>query len=104
MNSTISSTAPRFRLGRLVATPGAIAAMQRSQQDPLVFLNRHRRGDWGDLDASDKAMNDQAISHESNPERRDRVLSAYHTGAGEKIWIITEQDRSVTTILMPEEY
>ena len=95
---------PRFKLGRLVATPGAIHALQRSGQDPLVFVQRHRQGDWGDVDAGDKALNDEAIAHEGDLDRQSRVLSAYTTNAGEKLWIITESDRSATTILLPEEY
>lgn len=94
----------KFRLGRLVATPGAIEALQRSRQDPLVFLNRHRAGDWGEVCPSDARLNDEAISHEGDPDRQSRVLSSYQTAAGEKLWVITEADRSSTCVLLPDEY
>jgi len=94
----------KFNLGSLVATPGALDALRRASQDPLAFVERHRRGDWGDVDASDKALNDEAVAHEGDLDRQGRVLSAYTTSAGEKLWIITEYDRSATTILLPEEY
>ncbi|MBI3248851.1 MAG: hypothetical protein HYZ50_20300 [Deltaproteobacteria bacterium] len=87
-----------FPLGRLVATPGALAALQDAQQSPLEFLTRHTRGDWGDLTPFDRQMNEQALVH------GERLLSAYHLTTEVKIWIITEWDRSVTTILLPSEY
>ena len=59
---------------------------------------RHMAGDWGDVDEEDKAANDQALTDGS------RLLSAYRTAAAKKLWIITEADRSATTILLPEEY
>ena len=69
-------------------------------QTPTEFLNRHVSGDWGELCEEDKELNDQAL-HDGN-----RILSAYETSAGytRKIWVITEADRSVTTLLLPEEY
>jgi hypothetical protein len=85
----------KFDLGRTVATPGVLAAVPQDQLIPLVF--RHAEGDWGDLDPEDAAANDQALID------GDRLLSAY-TVDGTKVWIITEWDRSVTTILLPEEY
>jgi hypothetical protein len=88
----------RLRLGQLVATPGAIAAMAKAAQDPADLLARHRSGDWGDLDAEDKAANDAAIA------QGGRILSAYHLPNGTKLWIITEADRASTCILVPEEY
>jgi hypothetical protein len=89
---------PKFPLGRLLATPGAIAALARSAETPLVFLRRHMTGDWGDLCDEDKRLNDRAV------EEGTRILSAYLTSKGEKVWLITEWDRSVTTLLLPEEY
>jgi len=89
---------PLFPLGRIVATPGAIAAMDRSGQQPTTFLAKHVTGDWGDVCADDKKLNDQSVSEGS------RILSAYKTTAGEKIWIISEADRSATTLLLPDEY
>jgi hypothetical protein len=90
--------APRskFQLGRVVSTPGALE--QAGSIDELVpLLYRHATGDWGDLNPEDRAMNDEAI-HDGG-----RILSAYDTPRG-KFWIITEADRSVTTVLLPEEY
>ena len=87
-----------FHLGQLVATPGALAALQESKQSPVVFLARHLQGDWGDVDQHDKRANDEAIKHEL------RLFSAYHTTNGVKLWVITEADRSLTTILLPDEY
>ena len=94
----------KFELGKIVATPGALDALARAGQYPLEFLLRHVQGDWGDLDAEDKQMNEQACAHEDNPEKRTRVFSAYVTKLGDRLWIITEHDRSVTTLLLPDEY
>ena len=95
---------PKFRLGQVVATPGALEAFVKASDDPTVYLRRHQTGDWGDLDAEDKQANDHAVAHENDTERQGRVLSAYRLKDGTKIWIITERDRSATTILLPEEY
>jgi len=97
---------PKIRLGRIVITPGAIAALAKSNQDPKVYLERHQGGDWGDLCDEDTKANDQAIANEGKPELQQRVFSVYKTNIskGEKIWVITEHDRSVTTLLLPEEY
>lgn len=89
---------PLFPLGRVVATPGALRALERAEQSPEEFLHRHERGDWGEVPEADKHENDFSVQHGF------RLLSAYTTSAGERIWIITEADRSVTTILLPEEY
>lgn len=89
----------RFPLGRVMATPGALETMARCGIDGHGLLRRHSRGDWGNLDAHDKAANDFAVGHGL------RILSAY--GAPDDpdcLWVITEADRSVTTILRPEEY
>jgi hypothetical protein len=86
-----------FSLGQIVATSGALALMEEHGIDALALLSRHIRGDWGDLDEQDKEANDEALQDGS------RILSAY--GKGEtKLWIITEADRSATTILRPDEY
>jgi hypothetical protein len=87
-----------FPLGQLVATPGALAALERSGETAGKFIARHACGDWGEVDAGDARLNDAALLDGS------RLLSAYRTSKGEKLWIITEADRSVTTILLPEEY
>ena len=87
-----------FPLGQIVATPGALAALERAQQPPTCFLARHVSGDWGELEPADVAENQYSIAHGF------RLLSSYQTNAGEKLWIITEADRSATTLLLPEEY
>ena len=89
---------PLFDLGQLVATPGALAALEKTGQTPMDFLSRHVRGDWGDLPEEDKAENELSL------EKGFRLLSSYRTNANDKIWIITEADRSHTTLLLPDEY
>ena len=84
-----------FPLGQLVITKGALKLLDGN--DFLRYIARHATGDWGDLDAEDKFTNDESV------KLGERILSAYTTPKG-KIWIITERDRSVTTILLPEEY
>jgi hypothetical protein len=87
-----------FPLGRIAATPGALAALGEAGQMPHEFLDRHARGDWGEVDAADGRENDRSVRHGF------RILSAYKTHLGEKLWVITEADRSVTTLLLPSEY
>src|SRR5580700_9594942 len=87
-----------FSLGQLVATPGALAALAKAGQTPLDFLSRHIRGDWGELCEEDRKENQLSV------KRGFRILSSYKTNSGEKIWVITEADRSVTTVLLPDEY
>lgn len=89
---------PRFSLGQTVATPGALAALEQAQESPLTYLARHVSGDWGDLGPEDKRANEDALKH------GDRLLSAYVLSTQERMWIITEADRSYTTLLLPEEY
>jgi hypothetical protein len=89
---------PKFALGRLVATPGALRALARAGEDPLSYVSRHVSGDWGDLCDDDKKENDYSIANEL------RILSAYTLSTGVKIWIITEADRSSTCVLLPSEY
>ena len=86
----------RVPLGQVVATANAAEALP--QNEIIAGLQRHASGDWGDVDDEDSASNDQAIQH------GDRLLSVYHTIDGTKFWIITEWDRSVTTVLLPEDY
>jgi len=88
----------RFPLGRVVATPGALRALEKAEQLPAEFLDRHVNGDWGDVPDADKQENEVSV------EQGFRILSAYTTSAGEKIWVLTEADRSATTILLPSEY
>ncbi len=89
---------PRFPLGQLVATPGALRALEEAGQSPSFFLDKHVAGDWGEVDDEDKRLNDEALVN------GDRLLSAYRTLRGVKIWIITEADRSSTCCLLPQEY
>jgi len=87
-----------FPLGQVVATQGALRALQKAEQEPQEFLNKHVNGDWGDVPEEDRQENEFSI------QRGLRILSAYTTSAGEHIWVITEADRSATTILLPSEY
>lgn len=88
----------RIELGYQVMTPGASEAMRIAEHIPVEFLLRHKHGDWGELDEEDKRANEAALVHGS------RLLSAYRTRRYEKLWVITEWDRSVTTLLLPSEY
>ena len=89
---------PLFPRGQVVMTPGTMAAFEASGDDPLAFLSRHVSGDWGDVDEHDR--------HENELSLREgfRLLSAYSLSNGERIWIITEADRSSTCVLLPCEY
>lgn len=87
-----------FGLGQLYATPGALRALEKANLGPFDLLNRHRSGDWGDLDDEDKRLNDEALVHGS------RIFSAYYLHTKVKVWVITEWDRSLTTVMLPEEY
>ena len=94
---------PKFHPGQIVATPGALEALREARQSPLDFLGRHVACDWGDLDDEDRNQNEQALIDGS------RLLSAYVTSKGERVWIITEAvgddgRRAASTILLPEEY
>ncbi len=86
----------KFRVGRIVATANAVR--QLSQEDVLMALSRHQSGDWGDVNAHDRTANEQALRSGL------RLLSAYMSSTGSRFWIITEADRSMTTVLMPEDY
>jgi len=88
---------PLFQLGQTVMTPGASDLFIKTGETPLLYYLRHQRGDWGDLCEEDVRVNKAALKHGL------RLMSEYHIN-GEKIWVITEADRSVTTILLPEEY
>ena len=88
----------KFLLGRLVATPGALAALRDAGQNALEFVSRHQHCDLRDLDEEDKRENERSLVTGS------RVFSAYVLNTGVRIWAITEADRSVTTILLPSEY
>ena len=88
----------QFQPGRIVATPGALAALEASGEAPFDYLARHINGDWGDVEPHDRHENELSLIHGF------RLLSAYTLNSGAKIWIITEADRSATTLLLPEEY
>jgi hypothetical protein len=85
-------------LGMVVATPGALAALEDARESSLGYIMRHASRDWGEVPPEDWEENEFSIKNEL------RILSAYTLRNGTKIWIITEADRSVTTILLPEEY
>lgn len=95
---------PKFPLGRIHATPGALELLERSKQTAHVFLAQHVRGDWGLVHPEDAAANEQAVRDGS------RIVSSYAVGpvgpkeAARVIWIVTEADRSATTLLLPGEY
>lgn len=86
----------RLQLGRVVATPGALAHL--NQEDVLECLRRHASGDWGEVCEDDRKENELSV------REGFRVISVYFDRRGEKFWIITEADRSVTTVLLPTEY
>jgi hypothetical protein len=89
---------PLFDLGQVVATPGALAALEKAGQNAMNFLSRHVAGDWGELCEDDRKENALSV------KRGFRILSNYKTNSGECVWVITEADRSVTTLLLPDEY
>ncbi|CAG9184114.1 Type I restriction endonuclease subunit M [Cupriavidus respiraculi] len=88
----------RFGLGLLCITTGAWQALNAGGEDPLVYLARHVTGDWGDLCEEDRRANESAVS------KGGRLHSAYRIGDGPRLWVITEADRSITTLLLPTEY
>lgn len=88
--------AAKFPLGRLVSTPNALASI--SHPELLAALHRHATGDWGEVDEHDRKENELSL------KEGFRLLSVYRTTHGVKFWIITEADRSVTTVLLPEDY
>jgi hypothetical protein len=87
---------PKFSLGQVVATPNALAAIP--DDEVKNALSRHVRGDWGTLDAEDLNANERAL------RSGGRLFSSYHSSQNVKFWAITECDRSVTTVLLPEDY
>lgn len=91
-----SEPTARFCLGQIVATPNALEHIPNNEI--LVALGRHSRGDWGELDAEDLKSNERAL------KLGGRLFSAYHSIQKTKFWIITEADRSATTVLLPEDY
>jgi hypothetical protein len=93
----------KFSLGQIVATPAALEALETSGQTAEFFLARHAGGDWGMVNEEDRQLNQAALQDGS------RILSAYKTLRGKKIWVLTEAadangHRAATTILLPQEY
>jgi hypothetical protein len=91
--------APLFDLGRVVATPGAMALLVAAGENPARLLDRHASGDWGEVPPEDARENERSLKYGW------RVMSSYPVGnAGERLWVLTEVDRSSTCILLPSEY
>lgn len=86
----------KFELGNVHVTHGVMENFQ--QPFVILCLTKHRLGNWGEVDEEDQKTNDQALKH------GERILSAYTAANGEKLWVITEWDRKLTTVLMPDEY
>lgn len=89
---------PKFPIGQLVATPGALAAMSEANQTAMHFISRHITGDWGECCEEDRQANEDALV------QGERLLSVYRTAKNVKLWVITEADRSSTCVLLPDEY
>lgn len=98
MNETHKGRTPLFAVGACVATPAALDAINGDQDLAHMLILRHMFGDWGDVCADDAAANESALRHGS------RLMSVYNLFGGETVWIITESDRSVTTLLTPADY
>jgi hypothetical protein len=94
----LNESAILFPLGNIYLTIGAREALEESNQQPLEFLSRHQKGDFGIICEDDKRENEFSI------KEGFRILSSYKTANGEKIWCITEASREITTLLLPEEY
>jgi hypothetical protein len=98
MNQRTTSNGLLFPLGDLVATPGALKVLEKNRILPLRLISRHMKGDWGDVPPDDAAANTDALHNGA------RLLSNYTLPDRARIWIITEADRSATTLLLPDEY
>jgi hypothetical protein len=92
------TTSVLFPMGELVATPGVLRLLERHRINPLSLLGRHLQGDWGNVPDEDRAANDDAVT------LGNRIVSSYTLGEKDKVWLITEHDRSSTCILLPSEY
>jgi hypothetical protein len=97
-NTNHQTSVTRFALGQTFITPGAEEALMIAGQTAIEFLRRHMSCDWGELSDDDIAENELSLKQGS------RLLSNYCTGKGQQLWIITEADRSATTVLLPSEY
>src|SRR5436190_9993436 len=98
-NTSERSSVTRFALGQTYITPGAEEALMIAGQTAIEFLRRHMSCDWGS-----ELSEDDVQENEVSLKEGFRLLSAYRTGKGQKLWIITEADRSATTVLLPSEY
>lgn len=96
--ATIIAVPALFPLGQVYTTPGARDALTAARMNPGELLARHASGDWGDVPEEDRKENEFSVTH------GNRLLSSYRLATSEKVWIITEADRSVTTLLLPIEY
>lgn len=97
-NTTRANIGARVPLGQIFITPGAQEALEIAGETAIQFLRRHVSADWGEVSEDDVQENELSL------REGFRLLSAYRTTKGEKIWIITEADRSATTLLLPSEY
>jgi hypothetical protein len=88
----------KFDIGQTVATPGALTALEEAGQGGQEFLSRHIAGDWGEVCEDDRQENELSL------REGFRLMSIYTLKTGVKLWVITEADRSVTTLLLPDEY
>lgn len=93
-----AAAAPCFPGGQLLATPAALDLLRQFGISPFSLLARHLHGDWGDIGEDDARANDQALAS------GQRLLSRYDLPGGDTIWLITEADRSATTVLLPQDY
>ncbi len=94
----INTSKALFALGQVVATPQSLSEIQKSGETPQDFINQHSQGQWGLVCEEDRQANEDALRN------GERLLSVYKTKLGEKLYVITEWDRSATTLLLPEEY
>jgi len=100
----METMAVKFKLGQIVATPGALEALGRNNSTGMEYLKRHATGDWGVVSDEDKEANDESVADGS------RILSAYVLPDDTRLWIITDaavdgrEERLATTVLLPEEY
>src|SRR6266516_5463329 len=97
-NTATQTSVTRFALGQTFITPGAQEALEIAGQTPIEFLRRHLAADWGEVSEEDAQENDLSL------REGYRLLSCYRTIKGQRIWLVTEGDRSATTILLSEEY
>jgi len=98
MQTSNTNGLPVFSLGNVYATPDALDLLNEYGYPLMEILSRHERGDWGNLDPEDWEANQQALKY------GNRLFSSYRLKRKVKVWVITEADRSATTLLLPDEY